>query len=126
MQQPKPSIVFVADRIRLSVCAARSNPAPESLAITIERNQSGSDTGWYPTGTFCCDDVHAIGKALHELMFTLRTGTYGKAPESTYAKVQIDPLPHVSGESPIRGHRVDLRLDLIALLVEMKLPRDVQ
>lgn len=80
MQQPKPTIVFVADRIRLSVYAARSNAAPESLAITIERNQSGSDTGWYPTATLRGDDLHAMAKALHELMLTLSTGTNGKAP----------------------------------------------
>lgn len=80
MQQPKPSIVFLADRIRLSVYAAKTGVAAESLAVTIERNQSGSETGWYPTATLRGDDLHAMAKALHDLMLTLSTANNGKGP----------------------------------------------
>lgn len=79
MTTPKPTHTIQADGIRLSLFQLKPCTANDA-AIMIERDQGRSGQAWYPTATIHGNDLHALGKAVHEMLLYLSTPNGSSKP----------------------------------------------
>lgn len=104
MTMPKPTHTIQADGIRLSVFHTKPASSANEVAIMIERDQGRSGEAWYPTATIRGDDLHALGKAVHEVLLLLSTAHGSVKPLSPPTpRTVTSPTPPTATESAIEA-----------------------